>query len=177
MSAERRGVAALLDGRVDRLGQPEQRAAAGARTPAFDRWANHLAALLVGGIGVVLAVMKYLLEPPPDAFTVVNHPWQPAALHLHVLASPLLLLALGLLLRPHVASRLARRGFRRSRRSGLGLAAVLAPLVASGYLLQPASGEGSRRALVAIHLAGGLGWIALHVAHAVVARRRRPAGP
>ena len=52
------------------------------RLPA---WISHAATLLVGGTGLVYAWMRYLVHPA-DPFAVVNHPLQPLAQHLHILA-------------------------------------------------------------------------------------------
>ena len=63
-----------------------------------EAWCLWLASLLVGGTGIVYAVMRYACTPA-DPFAVVNHPWQPQAQHWHVLLAPTLVFALGLIWR------------------------------------------------------------------------------
>lgn len=139
--------------------------------PAPERSACHVSTALVGLTGLVLAAMKYLLEPDPDGFSLYGHPWQPHALHAHVLAAPLLVLAVGLVAREHVWVRLRNPQWRSSRRSGLLLLLLLLPMIGSGYLLQTASSEPWRRALVAVHLATGTAFLAGWIVHLVIAGR------
>jgi hypothetical protein len=142
------------------------------RTPALERRLNHVATLLVGISGIAYAAFKWLLPPPQDdPFAVVNHPLQPHALTLHVLAAPLGVLAVGMLLRGHVLPRLQSPAFRRSRRTGILLAATCVPMIASGYLLQVTTSEGLRRAWLVTHLVTGFAWMLGWLAHFVSARR------
>ncbi|HXO18770.1 MAG TPA: hypothetical protein VOA87_02470, partial [Thermoanaerobaculia bacterium] len=67
----------------------------------LEAWTVHAATILVGSTGLVYAWMRYLLAPA-DPFAVVNHPLQPLVQHLHVLAAPLLVFAVGLIWRRHV---------------------------------------------------------------------------
>jgi hypothetical protein len=131
----------------------------------FEAWTLHLATLLVGGSGLLYAWMLYALAPA-DPYAVVHHPLQPAVQHLHVWTAPLLVFGAGLIWRAHAWVHL-RQGVRRHRRSGLTLLLTLAPMVASGYLIQTAVGAGWRAAWVAIHLAASALWLAGHAAHAV----------
>jgi hypothetical protein len=124
--------------------------------------------------------MKYLLPEPDDPFTLVNHPWQPFALHLHVLAGPLFLLAVGMILRGHILARLVQRRRRPGRWSGLLAAGLLPPMVGSGYLLQTVTAEEWRRVLLLVHLGCGFVFAGTYLAHVSVAlvagRRRRMQG-
>ena len=135
----------------------------------LEAWLLHGATLLVGGGGLVYAWMRYFARPA-DPFAVVNHPWQPPAQHLHVLAAPLLVFALGLVWQSHVRASL-RLGIPARRRSGWGLAATAAPMVASGYLLQTATAPGWRQAWLALHLASSALWLAGYAAHQLSGRR------
>ena len=60
--------------------------------------------LLTAFSGAVYGVMKYLVTSS-DPYAVVNHPWQPFFLKFHILASPFLVFALGLIFRGHVLDR------------------------------------------------------------------------
>lgn len=144
----------------------------------FDAWSIHLSTLLVGGSGLVYAWMLYILHPT-DPYAVVNHPLQPLVQHLHVWLAPLLVFAAGAVWRSHGWAHL-RQGIEARRWSGRGLLLTLAPMVASGYLIETAISPGWRQAWVAIHLASSGLWIAALVAHLLTptrraARRRRAA--
>lgn len=132
----------------------------------------HLAQLLVGGTGLVYAVMLYLLEAP-DEFTLLHHPWQDETQALHVLTAPLLVFAIGLVWKRHAWQRV-RSGYRARRATGLTLVAAFAPMVASGYLIQTAVEPGWRTAWIVIHVAVSLLWLLSYVVHLL---RPRPDAP
>jgi hypothetical protein len=140
----------------------------------------HSANALVGITGVVYAVMRYLMEPA-DEWAVVNHPWQPHVQHLHVLAAPLLVFAVGFIWSRHVAAKMNQRA--EGRRTGLGLLVAFVPMAASGYLIQVAVEPSWRSAWIGLHLASSALWIvafAIHrIRHRTAARRsdRRSRGP
>jgi hypothetical protein len=126
--------------------------------------------------GLAYYVMKTWMRPR-DPYSVLGHPFQPYALALHLLAAPALVFVLGLIFREHVMEKL--RGGRSvpGRRGGIGLAATAAPMVVSGYALQIASSPGMRSFLSYAHLATGLVFALLFVAHlaATLPRRRAAA--
>lgn len=131
----------------------------------------HLSNAAVVATGVALAVMAYLMEPAED-WAVVNHPWQPLAQHLHVLAAPWLVFAVGLVWLSHVVSRL--RNGRRGRKTGLALLIGFVAMAVSGYAMQVVVGEGLRSAWAAVHLAASATWMgafALHLVRVLVERR------
>jgi hypothetical protein len=130
----------------------------------------HLANLLVGGTGLAYAWYRYFAAPIDELSAV--HPGQPVAQHLHVLAAPLLVFAVGLLWRTHVWLGI-RLGSGARRRSGILLAALAAPMIASGYLLQIAVEPRWRTAWIGVHVAASLLWIAATLAHQL---SRRPQG-
>jgi hypothetical protein len=124
---------------------------------------TQLSVATVAGTGAVYAWMAWLAEPV-DEFAVVNHPWQPATRDLHLLAAPLLVFACGVLWRTHVWERI-RSGFAERRRTGIVLALALAPMVASGYLLQVAVDPSWRAVWVWSHGITSALWVATYVAH------------
>ena len=131
----------------------------------------HAANVAVCASGLVYAWMRYLAEPA-DEWAVVNHPWQPLLQHLHVLAAPLLVFAVGLIWSVHVLGKL--KNGRANQAAGIGLMALFLPMVASGYLLQVAVAPGWRLTWIWIHVLSSLIWITAFVIHqvqAVVARR------
>ena len=136
----------------------------------FEAWCVHAGNLLVGGTGLVYALLRYLVEPA-DPYAVVNHPLQPLLQHLHVWTAPLLVFAAGLVWRNHVWSHF-RRGLPARRRSGITLLATVVPMVASGYLIQTAVTPDWRTAWVAIHLAASTLWLGGYLAHLLAPRPR-----
>lgn len=136
-----------------------------------EAWMIHISNLLVGCTGLVYAWMIYLVKPD-DPYAVVNHPWQPAVQHLHVLAAPLLVFAAGLIWRRHVWGSW-RSGVTRRRRSGVGMALALVPMIASGYLLQTAVESRWRTIWVAVHLTTSALWISAYLIHQFLPLWRR----
>ena len=126
----------------------------------------HLATILAGGTGLVLAWMVFL-STPPEAWSVVNHPWQPTVQHLHVLAAPLLVFAVGLVWTGHVVAHW-REG-RRRRGSGTVLAVLFSTMAASGFLLQVSVEPRWREVWSLLHTGASVAWLltlALHVSRA-----------
>lgn len=122
-----------------------------------------IANLLVGGTGLIYAVMKYLIEAA-DEWAVVNHPWQPHVQHLHILAAPLLVFVAGAFWKHHVLE--GRRGNgSNGRATGLALAIQLVPMVLSGYLIQVSVAENWRLVWIWVHVITGGLWCLLVVSH------------
>jgi len=136
----------------------------------LEAWLLHVANFLVGGTGLVYAVVRYLLEPS-DPFSPV-HPAQPPVQHAHVWTAPLLLFAVGLVWKAHAWAGV-RLGVRSRRRTGLVLVLSLAPMALSGGFLQTAVSPGWRAVWVAIHLATSFLWLAGYAAHQLLPRPTR----
>lgn len=134
----------------------------------FEAWLVHLANLVVGGTGLAYAWFRYFAAPLDELSAV--HPGQSVAQHLHVLAAPLLVFAVGLLWQTHVWLGI-RLGNGPRRRSGVLLAGLAGPMIASGYLLQIAVEPAWRRAWIAVHVGLSLVWIVATVAHQLGRRR------
>ena len=124
----------------------------------------HLANIAVCGTGLVYAWMRFLVKPA-DEWAVVNHPWQPSMQHLHVLAAPLLIFAVGLIWSAHVLGKL--KNGRTNRAAGMSLLALFPPMVASGYLLQVAVNPEWRRIWIWVHVISSLLWVAAIVVHQI----------
>jgi len=131
---------------------------------------------LSGLSGIAFLVMKYLMKND-DPFSVLGHPWQPHMLAIHVLVSPLVVFALGLISREHILGGYLNGAGRRGRRSGASTILLAAPMILSGYFLQVVTGEIFRQILVIIHVATGLMFAGLFFWHlrAAAVRRRRAA--
>lgn len=123
----------------------------------------HAANLAVAGTGLVYGWMIYFAEPE-DSFAVVNHPWQPDALHLHILFAPLLVFSCGQLWRDHIWRRV-RSGFAGRRKTGLVLFALVVPMILSGYLIQVAEGEFVRQSSIWVHVATSIVWVLTYLVH------------
>lgn len=120
----------------------------------FERWAVWSTSVATFVTGVIYLGMKYLLVSD-DPLAIVNHPWQPAVLKLHILVAPLLIFSMGLVALRHVWRHFHSK-MREGRRSGVLTVAALGPMVVSGYLLQTMTGEGWLRAMAIVHIGLGL---------------------
>ncbi len=142
----------------------------------WERWSFNLCALAVAVSGFAYLWMKYFVQAE-DPFAVVNHPWQSAMLHLHVLASPPFILVFGVILNSHIMKKLKANRIP-NRKSGLGSLATFAAMIASGYLLQVATADAWLQALVIVHIASSAAFSAVYATHLVVSYtllRRTPA--
>ncbi len=134
-------------------------------------WSIHLAALLVGGTGLVYGWMRYCLEPA-DELALVHHPLEPRFQHLHVLFAPLLVFACAAIWNEHVWQRV-RSGHRPRRATGLVLFTLFFPMVLSGAWVQIAAGELARELATWLHAGSGTAWCAAYLVHLLA--RREPA--
>ena len=142
----------------------------------WERRAFNLLALVVAATGFAYFWMKYLLQTD-DPFAVVNHPWQPLMLTLHLLTSPPLVLMFGIILNSHVMKQL-RVQRTANRTSGLLSFGTFATMVLSGYLLQVTTDQWWLQALVAVHVGSGAVFTVAYAVHLVVSTRllrKRPA--
>lgn len=93
-----------------------------------------------------------------------------------MLVAPLLVFAVGLIWRAHVARHL-QEGRRHRRRSGLLMYGLFVPMVLSGYALQVSVDERWRLGWVWIHGTTGSLWLLGFVAHRFFAGRGTLYGP
>lgn len=139
-----------------------------------EKWLLLLSAAATAVTGGVYAWMRYLLEPV-DPWAVIHHPLEPWMLKAHILVSPVLVFAVGMISVGHVWRHLRSR-VRSGRRSGLVTALAFLPMVGSGYLIQSLTSPLALRWLVAIHLVTGTlfgSGVALHFREFL--RQRQPA--
>jgi hypothetical protein len=123
----------------------------------------HLSTLAIGLSGVVYAVMKYAMTGS-DPDSPLGHPWEPGFVKAHVLAAPVLVFALGLVVRGHALPKL-RLGEPLGLATGIALLALIAPLVLSGYAVQALTGELARKGAGWGHTAAGVVFLAAYVWH------------
>ena len=138
------------------------------------KWFVHLSALAVILTGLVYGWMRYFAVSE-DPYAVVNHPWQPTLQHLHILAAPILVFAVGLIWYAHIWPHLISRG--RRRRTGIFLVLGLLPMVASGYLLQVSVDELWRQIWIWTHVGSSVSWAGAYAGHQLLRYGRRTAGP
>jgi hypothetical protein len=142
-------------------------------TPAL-RLAVVAATAVVAVTGGVYAYLAWALTPAAP-FDLVNHPWQPVMLHLHVLAAPAWLVVSGMLWATHIAPHLRARTAAR-RRTGWSMLALALPMVASGYLLQTAVDAAWTAVWRWTHVASASAWTLAFATH-LLARVRRCVQP
>jgi hypothetical protein len=140
----------------------------------LERWSVVAGSFLVTFTGVVYGWMKYLLRSD-DPFAVINHPWQPAVLKLHILAAPVLVFGLGLIAVRHVLAHWLA-GVPHARRTGVTAALTVLPMVLTGYLIQAAAEAAWLTVAVWTHVVTGLVYGAAFAAHQLLVRGRRPTG-
>lgn len=138
----------------------------------FEKWSVWTTSILTVLTGVGYFVTKYLVSTA-DPFAVVNHPLQPWFLKAHILVSPLLLFALGLITVRHVW-RHFRSGVRWSRKSGITAAISVVPMVVTGYLIQTFTATGWVRAMAISHIVFGFLYALGLAAHQWIIRTKKP---
>ena len=132
---------------------------------ALERVALHLGAWLTGLTGLGYGWLRYFRQVQGE-FGPEPHPLQGLLQHAHVLAAPLLLFALGMMVRGHFAVKL-RVPSREGRRTGWGLALLIGPMVLAGYGVQVATDPTWRIALAWIHGVASLLFLGAYAAHGV----------
>ncbi|HJW32468.1 MAG TPA: hypothetical protein VJ505_03790 [Holophagaceae bacterium] len=115
----------------------------------FERLALHGGAWLTGLSGLGYGWLRYF-KVVQGEFGPEPHPLQSVVQHAHVLAAPLLLFALGMMVRGHFAVKL-RVLSKEGRRTGWGLALLIGPMVLAGYGVQVVTTPTWRMALAWIH--------------------------
>lgn len=135
----------------------------------WERWTFNGLAAAVAATGFAYFWMKYFVESG-DPFAVVNHPWQPAMLSLHVIASPFFVLIFGIVFNSHVMKKLKATRLP-NRKSGYVSLVTFAAMAFSGYLLQVTANEQWLRALVGIHVASSTVFTLVYAAHLVISAR------
>ena len=103
---------------------------------------------------------------------VINHPWQPAMLALHVLAAPISVAFFGMVFRSHTVKKLASTS-PANRRSGWTSLVSFAAMALSGYALQVAADPRWIAALVWLHVGTSLVFLVGYGLHLVIGWRLR----
>jgi len=119
----------------------------------FERWSVWSTSAATTATGVGFFWTKYLVESS-DPWAVVNHPLQPWFLKAHILVAPLMVFAVGMITTRHIWAHF-RSGTPHGRRSGIIAFLALAPMVATGYLIQAVTHAGWLRAMAISHIVFG----------------------
>ena len=124
---------------------------------------QHLANALAGITGVAFLYFKYFAKST-DPYSSAGHPLEPVAHNLHVLLSPLLLFAVGLIWADHVWKKI-QRGRQKRRQSGVLMAALFGPMALSAYAIQVSVDETTRKTWATIHIATSIVWMVGYIIH------------
>ena len=135
----------------------------------WERWSFNALNLVVAATGFAYVYFKYLLASD-DPFAVINHPWQPSMLALHVVAAPFLILLFGIVLRSHILKKLVSR-HQPDRRTGWTSLVSFAAMALSGYLLQVASNPAWLSTLVVLHVVTSVVFVVGYSSHLVIGWR------
>jgi hypothetical protein len=128
----------------------------------LEAWLLHLSTIVLTVTGAVYACMHYLMKSS-DPFSVINHPLEPYMLDIHIIAAPVLVVAIGIILHSHILFKI-ENGSRAARKSGLILIPLFLIMAISGYVLQITSGS-INRVFFWIHLGSGSLWALVYAAH------------
>jgi hypothetical protein len=128
----------------------------------LEAWLLHLSTIILTITGAVYAYMHYVMKSS-DPFSVINSPLEPYLLDLHIIAAPVLVVAIGIILHSHILFKI-EGGSRAARKSGVILIPLFLLMAASGYLLQITSGSMNRIFFWA-HLSSGSLWALVYAAH------------
>jgi hypothetical protein len=138
-----------------------------------DRWSLHLAALVTALTGLADGLLRWFGQRAGE-FGPEPHPLLGLAQHLHVLAAPILVFALGMAVRGHLQTRL-RRG-PEGRRTGLGAAFLIAPMVLSGYANQVVTAPAWRTGTAWAHGIGAGLFLLAYLGHLFIPHDRAEVG-
>ncbi len=136
----------------------------------LEAWLTHIATILLTLTGIAYAWMHYMMKPS-DPFSVVNHPWEPYMMDIHIVVAPLQVLLIGMLVRSHILPKIQTEG-NTARKSGILLIPLFIVMTLSGYLLQVIIAPW-KNILVVLHLASGALWFILYAGHYISSMRLR----
>lgn len=135
----------------------------------WEKWSLHALTAIVGVTGIVYWLMQHFVTTD-DPFALVNHPWQPAMLALHVLAAPLLILVFGIVYQSHIRPKVPKKTVP-NRRSGLLALVTFGIMLISGYGIQVTTAPLLREGLVQAHVVSGALFLVSYLVHQVISIR------
>ena len=137
--------------------------------PKFERWGFNAAFAAMTLSGTAYFVMKYLMATD-DPFAVVNHPWEPTMLAVHVVAGPIAIALFSLAFRSHGLPKIWQ-ATAVNRKSGLAASGVLVVLIASGYLNQVATDPSVLETSIWTHVGAAAIFVIAYAIHLAVGYR------
>ena len=129
----------------------------------WEAWSFHILTGILSVGGILLFIMRYLMESH-DPFQLVNHPWQPFLLDIHILAAPCLILILGMVFGTHISDKLRSRS-EGNRRTGIVMLLTFPPMVISGYLLQVSASSILSILATVVHVVSGTVFAVIYFWH------------
>lgn len=141
----------------------------------FEKGSVLVGSAFTAGTGILYFAVKYLMEPA-DPWAVVNHPSQTWLLKAHILVAPLLVFAVGAIAVRHVWEHFSSR-IRQGRRSGIGAAVAVLPMVITGYLIQVVTQQFWLAVVAWTHIVTGALFSVAVLAHYRATRRKPAAAP
>lgn len=119
--------------------------------------------VIVAATGFIYLYMKYAMTTD-DPFAVINHPWQPTMLSLHVVAAPFFVAFFGMLFRSHSFGKLRSRS-PANRRTGWTSLLSFSAMALSGYLIQVVSTPALIRFFIWTHVVTGTVFVVGYCVH------------
>lgn len=143
----------------------------------WERWAFNALHVVVGVTGFVYLYMKLVLVTD-DPFAIINHPWQPAMLSIHVVVAPVFIAFFGMLFRSHSLRKL-RSGNPANRRTGWISIVGFSAMALSGYFIQIGTSPAFINFSIWLHIGTGTLFVLSYGVHLVNGWRikGRPASP
>jgi len=138
----------------------------------FERWNLWITTALVIATGVGLFGVKYLMTPS-EPWAVINHPIQPWLLKAHIMVSPFMIFAVGIITTRHIWQHY-RGGLAQGRHTGIITALVTVPMILTGYLIQVMTSMGWVKALAIAHIVFGTVYALGLSAHQLASRPQKP---
>ena len=113
--------------------------------------------------GVIYGILKFFFKVQGPYGEMAN-PWQSDLQHIHIIVSPFVLFAIGLMWKNHIWLRITT-GFKKLRKTGLMLTFLLFVMVLSGYFYQSSTNENSLKIWQWTHIISSSLWTLLFAFH------------
>lgn len=125
--------------------------------------------LLVTGTGLVYLYLKYFLKSDAP-FAIVQHPWQPTIMAIHIVVASAFIAFFGMLLRSHILPKLRHRRPENRRTGWIAFVSFLV-MALSGYMLQVSSSTLMIKIWMWTHIVAGILFAIIYALHFALSRR------
>ena len=136
---------------------------------SWEKISFKVSVLFVSCTGIVLLYMKYFI-PPMDEYAVINHPWQPVFLKLHIIFAPLLVLQLGYLLAIHAIPFLQKK-IKAALKTGFFIIVFILPMIISGYGVQVVNDNFWLSTMSILHISFSFLFLAFYFLHYLISKK------